>query len=498
MGAGFGLPYYWAISNDKDLTFTPKTYTKENILFLNEYRQAFKNGSLILDTSYTKGYEETSTTKSAGTRNHIFAQLDFNLAQNESYQSDLSLTVQRTPNDTYFRIHDINSALVDAENTNLRNEINYKYSKNDMYLNVSASAFEDLRESSNSRYEYIFPNILFGKSFFSEKFGTLDFKSNTFYKNYDVNKYQTFLTNDIIWSPKTYITKKGFVNAFTGAVKNKNYETKNTTDYKNNRVINELNAAVSFKSGLPMKKDGTKFSNIFTPNFMIRFAPGHMKDLSKDDIILNYANLYSTNKTSQIESGLSSVLGFDFIVNKKYKDGSEKEKLSISMGQVFNAEKNEDMPAKSSMDQIMSDVVGEINYNFSKIGSIAYKFSLDHNYNDLNYNEVSTSLNFGKVGFNLDYLEEGNHIGNEHYVSAGIDLNFDDNNKLSFGTKRNYKTNSTELYDISYQYQIDCLAAGLVYRREFYEDSDVQQKNTMMFTISFVPLTRINAPILLQ
>jgi LPS-assembly protein len=40
LGAGFGLPYYWAISNDKDLTFTPKTYTKENILFLNEYRQA--------------------------------------------------------------------------------------------------------------------------------------------------------------------------------------------------------------------------------------------------------------------------------------------------------------------------------------------------------------------------------------------------------------------------------------------------------------------------
>ena len=51
---------------------------------------------------------------------------------------------------------------------------------------------------------------------------------------------------------------------------------------------------------------------------------------------------------------------------------------------------------------------------------------------------------------------------------------------------------------MSYQYNIDCLTAGLVFRREFYEDSDVQQKNTLMFTISFVPLTRINAPILLQ
>ena len=67
----------------------------------------------------------------------------------------------------------------------------------------------------------------------------------------------------------------------------------------------------------------------------------------------------------------------------------------------------------------MSDVVGEINYNFSEIGKIDYKFSVDHNLNDLNYNEVSTELNFGKVQFNLDYLEEQNHVGNEHYASSG-------------------------------------------------------------------------------
>ena len=37
------------------------------------------------------------------------------------------------------------------------------------------------------------------------------------------------------------------------------------------------------------------------------------------------------------------------------------------------------MPSSSSLDQTMSDVVGKINYNFSKIGKIDYKFSLDHN-----------------------------------------------------------------------------------------------------------------------
>ena len=47
------------------------------------------------------------------------------------------------------------------------------------------------------------------------------------------------------------------------------------------------------------------------------------------------------------------------------------------------------------------------------------------------------------------------------------------NNKLSYEAKKNYKTDSTELYDISYQYKIDCLTAGLVFRREFYTDNEI-------------------------
>ena len=164
------------------------------------------------------------------------------------------------------------------------------------------------------------------------------------------------------------------------------------------------------------------------------------------------------------------------------------------MGQVFSYEKNKDIPSKSSLDQKMSDIVGEINYNFSKIGNIDYKFLLDHNFNDLNYQEVSTELNFGKVQFNLDYLEENKHVGTEHYASSGISLNFNDQNKLSFNTKKNFKTSSTEFYNLSYQYAIDCLTAGLVYRREFYQDSDLEPNNTLMFSITFIPFGTVNTP----
>ena len=496
VGAGFALPYYWAISDNKDLTFSPKIYTKENVLFLNEYRQAFRNGFLTLDTSYTEGYKNTSSTKTDGSRNHIFADFNLNFNQDESYQSNLHLKIQRTSNDTYFKKHDINTALVDSENTNLENEIKYSFSNDDTSFDLAATVYEDLSvDKKSDKYEYILPNIMYGKTFFTEKFGTLNFTSNALYSKFDTNKNKTFLTNDIIWSPSSYITKKGFMNSFEGMIRNTNYEARKTKEYKNEGTVNELNTVLTYKSSLPLQKDGINYSNFFSPNFMLRYAPGHMRNLSNKDVYLRYTNLYSMNKTSEIEDGLSAILGFDFKINEKVSNESNKEKFSLSLGQVFNFDENKDIPSKSSLDQKMSDVVGEINYNFSKIGKIDYKFSIDHNLNELNYNEVSTELNFGKVQFNLDYLEQQNHIGLEHYVSSGVSLNFNDNNKLTFSTKKNFKTESTELYNLSYQYAIDCLTAGLAYRREFYQDADLEPKNTLMFTITFVPFTSVNTPL---
>jgi len=500
VGTGSALPYYWAISENKDLTFTPKIYAKENILLLNEYRQAFRNGFLTLDTSYTKGYKNTSTTKTSGSRNHIFANIDFNFNDDDSYTSNLALKIQKTSNDTYLRIHDINTALVNPENTTLESQVNFSYSKAYTYVDVDAKVFENLREKKSSdRYEYILPNIMYGKTFFSEKFGSFDFKSNALYNHYKTNKQKTFLTNDIIWNPVTLYTKRGFVNSLQGMIRNTNYEARHTGEYKDSGKVNELSGVLAYKTSLPMKKDNPNSSNLFSPNFMLRYAPGHMRSLAAKDIFLDYTNLYSLNKTSEIEDGLSAVLGIDYKINEKNRDGIDKEKFAISLGQVFNHKENADMPSKSSLDQKTSDVVGEINYNFSEIGKIDYKFSLDHNLNDLNYNNIFTELNFGKIKFNLDYLEQQNHIGEEHYASSGITLSIDDHNELSFSTKKNFKTDSTELYNLSYQYGIDCLKAGIFYRREFYRDvDDLEPKNSLMFTITFVPFANVKTPSLAQ
>ena len=55
-------------------------------------------------------------------------------------------------------------------------------------------------------------------------------------------------------------------------------------------------------------------------------------------------------------------------------------------------------------------------------------------------------------------------------------------------------SDSAEFYNLSYEYINDCLRAGLVYRREFYKDSELEPEDTLMFKITLVPFGNINTP----
>ena len=103
-------------------------------------------------------------------------------------------------------------------------------------------------------------------------------------------------------------------------------------------------------------------------------------------------------------------------------------------------------------------------------------------------------MKLDKVKFNLDYLQEKNHIGNQEYVQTGVDIKLNNSSELSFNTKRNLFSRSAEFYNLSYNYINDCLKAGIAYRREFYTDKDVEPGNTLMFTISIIPFAEINSP----
>ena len=120
--------------------------------------------------------------------------------------------------------------------------------------------------------------------------------------------------------------------------------------------------------------------------------------------------------------------------------------------------------------------MGAANAKLSKKFNLNYKCASDQNYQDINYNEVGANMNFGNV--KVDFIvQEKKHIRNQDYFKTKINVKNKEQRMLSFETKRNSITNSSEFYNLSYEYINDCLRAGLIYRREFYNDSELEPEN---------------------
>jgi LPS-assembly protein len=501
LGSGFNVPYFLNIADDRDLTITPKLYLNENPLMLAEYRQDFKNSSLIVDAGYTAGYKKKDNKKTSGGRSHFFANFNKNLIDEKEIKSNLLVKVEKVSNDTYFKIHDIETALVDKNKSALENSLNYTYQNNDFYFDLTPSVYEDTNKKGNLRYEYLLPLTIEKNILSSSEFGFVDFASNLKIRSFDTNKQINLLVNDFNWKSNNWMSKLGFENYFEGLIKTVNYDAKKTKNFKNENSNSELNSALGFFGKLPLYKNDISNKNFhsLTPKFLLRYAPGHMRNIENDGK-LNYGNLFSLNKINQIdvvESGLSASLGFEYKKKKLDKENNvSNEVFSFSAGQVVRDKENMDIPSRTSLDQRFSDLVGKANYNVGNKIKLNYNFALDQNYKELNYSEIGTDFNFESAKFNVSYLQEKNHIGNQEYVQSGIDYKLNNSTELSFNTKRNLLTSSAEFYNLSYNYINDCLKAGIAYRREFYTDRDIEPSNTLMFTISIVPFAVINSPAL--
>ena len=69
LGMSFKLPYYKVISDNKDLTFSPRIFSENDGLFQNEYRQVNKNSKHVADFSLK--------VKDSTSRTHFFSNSGF-------------------------------------------------------------------------------------------------------------------------------------------------------------------------------------------------------------------------------------------------------------------------------------------------------------------------------------------------------------------------------------------------------------------------------------
>ena len=273
-------------------------------------------------------------------------------------------------------------------------------------------------------------------------------------------------------------------------VKNINYETKNVSIYKN-ETTSELFGALGLLSEINLKKTNNNKEHFLDPKLFLRLSPGSMRDQSSGSRLtpLTAFNIDRIDDKNNFETGISGTFGFDYKIRE-----NNQTKFDLSLAQIVNKKENNKMADKTSLNEKLSDLVGTSNYKINDNLKLKYNFSIDQNYKDINYSEIATSYNFKSINFDFGYLNEKKHIGDQKYFTTKIDYKTTNNALLSYETKRDLVTNSSEFYNLSYEYFNDCLKAGLVYRREFYNDSELEPENSLMFKITLIPFGSIDSP----
>ena len=480
LGDSVSVPYYKVISDNKDLTFSPKIYGTNEGLFQNEYRQQNKNSSHISDFSLKKNNNSS--------KSHFFSRTLANLNLSYFQNSELEFNIETTSDDNYLKSHKIKSSITN-NNSLLNSFLLFKGNKEDLYLEAKIEAYEDLtKEKSSDKYQYLLPSFELSKSFKNN----LTLISNGYQKNYDTNVYEKVLINDLKYSSVPRINSNGFVNKINVLLKNVTTESENSNEYSESFRSQNFGSLL-YDISYPMKKDGSKFDSFLTGKASFMYSPNKNKNLKNLDRKIDIKNIFSQNRLSlnnSVEGGQSITFGGEYeLIDKKNNSI-----LTAGLASVLRDVSDSKLPTKSTINNKSSDFIGSLDIKPNNNFNIAYNFSVDNDFSSTNYNLIKADLTINKFVTTFEFLQEDDEVGSENYYSNEIKFLLDNSNSLKYRTRRNKKTDLTEYYNLIYEYKNDCLTAAIQYNKDYYSDKDLEPNEEIFFSISIVPFSSIKSP----
>ena len=502
LGSSIHMPYFHVISENKDITFKPTIFDNRIYMFQNEYRQENENSSFIADFSYLKGYQSKITGNDYSNRNsisHLFSKFNLDLGLKDFATSKLEFFLEKVNNDTYLKVFE-NVLFVDKDKleddlkdkNNLTSGIKLILDKDNYNFTTGLTNYENLQKNNNDRYQQVLPYYDFSTSLFSDEKGSLKLNSNGRNTLQNTNNLRSTLSNTISYTTSdNFFTENGFINNFGVYFKNLNATGKNDSKYKSS-LQSELLNIYEINTKYPLFKDSEFNSNYITPKMSFRLNPSDMKNYSTESRLITTDNIFDINRlgiSDSYESGKSLTLGIDY---KKEKKEDIEKYLEIKFATVLRDSKENKIPTSSSLNRSTSNLFGSVENSFSEFFSLNYDFAIDNDFNKIEHNAIEAELTVNNFVTTFNFLEKSGEMGDVNTIENTTKVSFDDQNNLIFKTRRNRKISLTEYYDLVYEYQNDCLTAGIKYRKTYYQDRDLKPKEDLFFTITLFPLTSLD------
>ncbi len=496
LGYGITTPYYYVISEDKDLTFSPTVTTKEGVHLAAEYRQAFRQGDLNLDGSITYVDERDNNNLKTGDQEflgHIRGEGFFKIDPTWSW----GFKAFATNDDTYLDKYDISN-----EDT-LTSTAYIQGLRGRNYTSLSAYAFQGLQASDDQDnipfvpawldYAYVGEPNKYGARFNANVDGLTLFRS----AGQDTSR----LSMSGGWH-LPYTSPSGQVITLDASLRGDAYyahdqledpfdANSDTSSNLSGRVIPSL----SLKWNYPFVRHAGSTRQLIEPvvEAVWSEALGSKDTPNEDSLSFEFddTNLFGSNRYAgldEVEEGprLNYGVNFGFY-------GESGGYTSFLIGQSFHLGDETSFDAGTGLEDQLSDYVARLEVQPSDFLRYIQRVRIDKESLKLDRNEIDFRIGSNDNWFGLGYLRLRDNLSavdvekrNEIFVEGKVKMaEF----WSAYGQYRRNLEDGGGSIDarVGIEYLDECFGFAVEARREFTRDRNVEPSTSVSFRVRLLP-----------
>ncbi len=486
-GSILKTPYYWRISEDKDVVLTPWFTSEQGPLLQGDYRELTDNGKYRVQGSITDPRKlDSSGNEVPGNspRGAIFATGEEALDD----ESRIGFDIQRATDDTYLRRYGFGAQ------TALFSRAYIETAEGRNFAQAQGLAIQGLRATDDSKTT---PLVL---PMFQLYYETEPDENNI---RYHISGDAQSMTRDVgvdqrrlsvtLGATHPYVTDGGHIFTSTLNLRQDLYNSDNVPlnggldEFSGTTMRTLPQAALEWRYPL-IKQYSTGAMTIEPIVLAVAQANGgNSADISNEDnrlIELTDTNLFSLNRMPGLDTvDTGPRMAYGFRSQYLLSSGTSFDAL---FGQNYNANDDTPFPNSTTPGEHFSDYIGRVAFNYDPV-SLAYRYALDNGTLSLNRSEVT--LGFSKpwltVATSYRMLDNNTYLNNSEEGSLDVSLPLSDEWTVYGGARRDFDIGAMVTSDAGIIYKNECFNIMLDAIRTYARDRDVTPQSQITLRVGF-------------
>jgi LPS-assembly protein len=488
------FPYYFNLSEDKELTFTPIINYGGGVdssqRFVFDYNQILSGGNLETDLTIDTTFENQNSEKWLKEASIINT---YNQNINEKYNLQFTSALETSKNYIQQTNPNNNLSYSSSLNTSL-NIYGYNLNKIDDKLRFNITNYQSNQSGEDNK---TLPSILPYISFYS---GQQNINNIKYTNNLEFYNILRGTSTDIHAKRQRKISSLININKKITKYSSKiNFETNIYNQFFNTeekKIDNKYVSSNYFRTfpifgvtaETPFRIKNINNSLTYTPKLQLVISPGisNSNKLSNEDSSIS-------SYTIENNSSLNRYLGTDKLDNSKRIDLSfnlKNDTLNGTLWTAYEFTNNSNYHYSQGNEKKLSDFLGAFNFDKENYGS-SYNFRFDPHDNYMKNQNIQFSYENQIGNYKLSYLDQKNKSG-DIIVSDKETLNY------QFASKKLFKYSKVSyigLYDlkksintesgISYSYFDECFGVNIDFKRNSYTEENLKPQDIMTVMFSF-------------